>query len=68
MCGSFHMRYQTLPPGVMIRTPMGKHARVVRVEDGRVHVRYADPSMRPGEEGVFPVHLVDSKDIVGSRG
>lgn len=66
MCGPFPflMRYQSLPPGVILRTPMGKTARVVRVEGGTLHVRYADPSMRPDEEGCYPIRLVRPEDIV----
>lgn len=43
---------------------MGKIAKVRYVRDGVVHIRYADPSMRPDEEGCYPVHLVRSEDII----
>ena len=51
-----------LIPGLRIRTPSGRYARVLHVDsEQRVHVRYYDDE---GGEGLFPAKLVDAMDVV----
>jgi len=56
-----------LPPGTRIKTPSGRLARVLFVdEEERVHVRYTgSDKVNANEQGTFPHKLLSIANVVG---
>jgi len=69
VCGAGAVRLVRvkLPTGTRIKTPSGRLARVLFVdEEERVHVRYTgSDKLNPNEQGLFPHKLLTIANVVG---